>query len=260
MATCTDEGDLLQPAKPLTPVDRSFVWQLQSGAAAGTPPCANYGQQYMWNTYSVVGNAVYAWYTVGVNMQTVNPKEEFLLKPDVDFYPAPGAASSSADADGPPASAVYEIPDRAEQSGLKLVHRNWHASNRCGDGVADAVAAGCVYGSAPSMTPSTVRSLAHGEAAFDLIVSHPILQATHTAAASAYAWVFLGELDKYASVNSRRFSNLQIGPQSLMVTVAGSVGEKVTVAALKKANEANAWQVVVKEVVVGSQGIATARF
>lgn len=270
MATCTADGDLLQTTKPLTPTDRSFVWQLQSGTAAGTPPCESYGSQYMWNSYSAIETVVHAWYTVGVNMKTSNSSDKFLLSPEADFYPAPGEQSSSADAAGPSTSAVYEDGSRhggaAEKSAMKLVHRNWHAGNRCTDGVQDAVAAGCIYGNVPSMSPSTVRSNGNGQAAFDLIVSYPVLQtvtstpqlaetraAAAASAAASHSWVFMGELDKYVSVSSRRFSNVQVASNSLQVTVSGSTGENVSVAVLKS-NAANTWRVVVEDAVVGSQG------
>ena len=235
MRTCDANGTLLQPSKPLTPSDRMFT---EIGDAGDCPGCRGGLPQdgssaQLWSTYSEVGETT-VWFTVGVGI---------------------GADCTSC-ADIPlPLSTVDLYPPPAEGwSGLTLIHRHWHSA--CKDG-ADAVASGCIATAAPDLR-STNRSAGTNDLPFDLITSQ---------AAGSGKWVLLGELDKYTTVSSQRFSSISAAAGGLDLVLAGVVGETVVVTALKERSQGlevtedgKGYSVVVKTATIGADGSATLQF
>lgn len=216
MATCDTAGTLLQPSKPLTPSDRTY-------APAGRWPRLQ-GQLALWNSYTAVGNATLAWFSVSVVTNARAAGTPVELVPAVDFYPAPSP-------------------------GALLVHREWHESPaRCRPG-ADAVSTGCVSLAPPNRTASS-RSAAASDLKFDLFVSSPVL---------AGGWVLLGEIGKYVSVSEARFASVVATAATLTVQVHGAPAEVVSVTALR-AGAGRTWSVVVRSVTLGAAGTAELRF
>jgi hypothetical protein len=69
MRTCDQDGNLLQPSKPLTPSDRMFTEIGEAGDCAtcrGELPQDGSSAQ-IWSTYSTVGETT-VWYTVGLGI------------------------------------------------------------------------------------------------------------------------------------------------------------------------------------------------
>lgn len=222
-------------------------------------------------------NATLIMATCDANGRLLQPSKP--LTPSERMYTTIGAAGSSAElwstyssvgdttqwltvgtriATSLPLSAADLFPAPAP-GGLPLIHRYWHS--HCEDG-ADAIATGCIEAGVPDMR-STSRSSGTDDFAFDLIVSQ--VQAPDS------EWVLLGELSKYTTVSSQRFTSVATGTR-LVLTLAGMVGETVAVTALHKVATVghelaaldgvggSSFKVVVKVATMGPDGSAALTF
>jgi hypothetical protein len=195
MRTCSSDGTLLKPSKPVTTVDGALQRSMaHTGFVFGSYSGSESGAHHS-NTW--------CHYFMGFKLQSSYDVRA------TDFWPALAAG-----APGHPLQYVY----RFDQGGLS-----------CGNGTA---ASGCgVEALDPSAEvlltlPASAEAGSAGEYAPALVAVFPIC-------ASGFA--LLGELEKFASLSaypSGRFSGVSCTEQGLGFTAHGSAGEVVTVTAM----------------------------
>jgi hypothetical protein len=224
LRTCAADGTILQPERPLTPIDATFRQVL-------SPAERQLSSAAVWSTYSQSHDsssphsrgtpAQYHILAVDVNA-TAGPVPVFAA----DMYPAP-------------------------PSGVQLAVRDWHRQAECEAG-ADAVATGCVHlagghdaDAAPLVALGGGISWPYGTHTMQL----------HTATVlQPGKLTLLGELDKFVPLSSKRFSDVRATQARLTAVVTGMVGEVVHVTGLRPVRNGTAWLVVRTDVVLDVGG------
>ena len=221
MRTCDADGTILQPNKPMTPIDATYR-AILSASERPIPAAA------VWQTYSHADGldgdlGSYQYHLLGVDVKS----DELPVMRD-DFYPA--------------------IDHDTE-----LIVRDWHRSAACVNG-SDAVTSGCV--TAVSDASSGVVTMGPG---FDWPHKSPPEHGAEWHTTQLYTvtqsggstWVMLGELDKFTSVSSARFSKLQTSTTGIKASLRGGAGEVVRLTALTPDKK-----VVTADVKIGAGGTA----
>ena len=224
MRTCAQDGTILQPERPLVPIDATYRQALsaserQLGAAA------------IWATYSRAAGKYqhpgqYQYHVIGVDVIGGARK-------GVDVF----------------ASDMYPVP----AGGTVFAVRDWHRSRTCRPG-ADAVASGCVRVTTGTGSDALV-SLDGG-------IQWPF--GTHTTQLYTVTVLepgmvaLLGELGKFVPLSSKRFSNVKASATGLTATVQGQEGEVVHATALVP--HGSTWVVACGDATVGAQGTGQLSF
>ena len=222
MRTCAADGTILQPERPMLPIDATYRQALstserQLNAAA------------VWSTYSRAEEAEAAqtkassaaqYHILGVDVNTVH--NETLPVFAEDMYPPP------------PAGASFAV-------------RDWHRSADCVAG-ADAVATGCVSVAGGGRDGPLL--------ALDGGMSWPF--GTHTTQLYTATLLqpgkvtLLGELDKFVPLSRKRFSHVQASATGLKAMLTGQPGEVVHITALRP--HGTSWVVAYAGVTIGVDG------
>eukprot|EP01065_Artemidia_motanka_P035546 TRINITY_DN43453_c0_g1_i1.p1 TRINITY_DN43453_c0_g1~~TRINITY_DN43453_c0_g1_i1.p1 ORF type:complete len:791 (+),score=261.97 TRINITY_DN43453_c0_g1_i1:49-2421(+) len=217
------DGVIVQPDKPATSVDRTF---LQHGGSAPPAPSG-----HVWGTYASVGDARY--------LVSIDVTEPWKVMP-ADLWPAVDITSG-------------------------WVARNWFTGSgvtQCVHG-SGAVSSGCVAG--PSITDAaampTIHNTRPGAAGqndtmqFDLLQLVPVMR---------NGFVLLGDISRYVSVSSKRFSFVEETQNGVRLGVMGQAGEQLTVTVLQPASRTGGavqeWTVVALPVTIPASGTATVSF
>jgi hypothetical protein len=220
MRTCAADGTLLQPDRPMTPIDAAF-------RQAVSPAERQLGSAAVWSTYSQSGDSHAAqsapspaqYHILGVN---VNATAGAVPVFATDMYPAPPSA-------------------------VQFAVRDWHRQAECTAG-ADAVATGCVHlasghDDAPLVALDGGMSWPYGTLTMQLHTA-TILQPGR--------FTLLGELDKFVPLSSKRFSDVKATAAGLTAVVTGQVGELVHATGLRP--HGTAWLVVKADVLISEGG------
>lgn len=161
-----------------------------------------------------------------------------------------------------PKGSQYEIDNADDATSAwpdeALLVRDWHRSHACVDG-ADALRSGCVARFVPaSNDPDQLLHVldggVSGPATPTGVARKLQLLSITPVANNGSAWVLLGELDKFVTVASARFKDLEIGDAGVSATVHGGVNESVSVVALQPNNNDEGWTVRSSVVQVGNSG------
>jgi hypothetical protein len=231
------DGSLLQPSKPITAVDSSFLGE-------DSKP-----HGYLYGTHGLDLSWVF------VSFQLRDPFPVTLR----DFWP-PLAAE-------PVAATAVTTPTH-------LVYRTFASSPECLDG-ANAVSSGCV--TLVSLSTDGVEEEVGGKASSSPSSSGlpPIFVAPRSSYESpgsdlspsvVTVWkecpgsgvFFLGELDKYVSLSPKRFRTLDCSEEGVVfATVLGSKGEVIEITLLVPHST---WYEVVKENITVSDPVGLVRF
>ena len=222
--TCSADGRILQPEKPLTPIDATFQAVLNGSGGSGvrSVPAAA-----IWGTFSgakapATGFAQLTYHILAVDAE---PQLE-LLRGDI-YKPLAATFSKHGGDSG------QGVP----WPGEALMIRDWHKSSACVDG-ADALHSGCLSGFVPESSSATqvVHALDGGSSGpptptgvarkLQLLTITPVPH-------NGSAWVLLGELSKFVTVASARFERLTIGQGGISGTIRGGANEIVHVVALQ---------------------------
>ena len=221
MRSCTEDGSLLQPNKPLTGIDALYDGR---GRPAGGLAAA--GGAQVWTTYSQITTAspaapmaaaAGAGAGTGAGAGGAAVQTQLLLSIDVegpytvvdtelDFYPG-------FDPDAAPHVYIWD-------------HEVTASASKCVNGSA-AVGTGCAATTMPALDDSNRPFLQHFDShKWSLLHVMPVLQ---------NGWVFLGELgSKWVPASGARFSALEAtSPHQVGVTAACSADEVLRVGALK---------------------------
>ena len=225
MRTCAADGTLLQPERPITPIDATF-------RQVTSPSERQLNSAAVWSTFShprSTGDTpiYYQYHILGV-----------------DVRPSAGTVPVFA-------SDMYPVPPTA----ARFAVRDWHRSANCEPG-ADAVATRCVRVTSGQADESLVSLDAGMSWPFG---THTTQLWTATLLQSGSGTVtLLGELDKFVPLSNQRFSDVKSdlidvdGNARLQATVVGQPGEVVHVTALQP--RGNSWVVLCANVTVGSDG------
>ena len=230
MRTCAADGTILQPERPMTPIDATYRMVLSHAERQLTTAA-------VWSTYSQSSAATTASADVGAPAPMAPPAQYHILGVDV-------AAKASTIAVF--ASDMYPLPS----SSARFAVREWHRSSDCEAG-ADAVSSGCVRVTEGHDDDPLVQLDAgivwpfgtkHSQL-WTATVLHPD-QIT-----------LLGELDKFVPLSSQRFSGLETSSGGgLSATLIGKAGEVVHVTALRPMEGPPRWVVVCLNVTIGGGG------
>ena len=231
MRTCSADGTILQPERPMTPIDATYR-QAVSRSERQLDSAA------IWSTFSRAAGPA----ARGSAAAAAAPAQYHIIGVDVDTT---GTHKGTVPVF---ASDVYPTPS----SGAKFAVRDWHRSGNCTDG-ADAVASGCVRVTEGTEDDPLVR--------LDGGMTWPFGTHTmqlHTATVLDPERVtLLGELGKFVPLSSKRFSNVRATKGGgLMATVVGLPREVVHVVALRPRGAS--WAVARTDVTIGADG--TGRF
>ena len=124
---------------------------------------------------------------------------------------------------------------RAEAS-IELVYREWHWPG-CVDG---AAAESCT--SRTTVNGSSATLFEVGESSLPVFAPQLV-----TAVPTVDGFALLGELEKYASLSSQRFVQIDRGNGTLGVTISGSANEEVAVTCLVPDSQGNPASVVSRQ-------------
>lgn len=270
MRSCTEDGSLLQPEKPLTGIDAMYDGR---GRPPGGIPIA--GGAQVWTTYSEVttttsappsasstafrsgttnaasttaSSAVQSYMLVSIDVEG----PYFAVDTELDFYPGFSSASATA------AAAAKDTRDDAEgahstatansnSSSSKHVYIWEHdvKSSKCANGTASVVKTGCVTTMMPALDDTGRPHLQSFDShKWSLLHVMPVL---------ANGMVFLGELgSKWVPVSGARFSGVDAPATTLkmlVVTASCTPGEVLHVGALAmNSNPSGDWTMLTQEV------------
>jgi hypothetical protein len=251
MRTCAADGTILQPERPLLPIDATY-------RQAVSPSERRLDAAAVWVTYSHAATAEPA-------PKLMPPAQYHILGVDVDTESHSGPVPVFA-------SDLYPAPPR----GAAFAVRDWHRSAECAHG-ADAVATGCVRvvvtaegeggGEDGSRAGSVAGSVAgSGDSSPRSLVgldrgmrwpfgTHTTQLYTATVLAPGVV-ALLGELDKFVPLSGKRFGDVAASAGGLTASVAGQAGEVVHVTALRPDPDGPTvtWRVVRADVTVGADG------
>ena len=193
------DGLILQPDKPATSIDATFQNVFSQNAAPTL-------HGHIWSTHVAVESKVNGelmWHY----LLSIDVNESWQLS-EGDFFPR-------------------------LDSHLGWVGRRWHDHHwptPCVHGRA-AVSSGCLLSptiSAEEHLPKILNDrpimVANDSHRFDLLQLSPVLK---------NGWVLLGEVNKYVSVSSRRFTQVSMISGGMRVEVAGSPGEEIHIIGLQ---------------------------
>ena len=236
LRTCAADGTILQPERPMTPIDATFRQvlssserQLRSGA--------------VWSTFSQSHSQS--------STETTAPAQYHILGVDVN---------ATAGAVPVLATDMYPTPP----SGAQFAVRDWHRQAQCKAG-ADAVESGCVrlvrhtHSETQSHTQrhretqdgAPLVELGHG-------ISWPFGTHTmqlHTATVlQPGKLTLLGELDKFVPLSSKRFSAVNATAGRLTALLSGGAGVVVHVTGLRP-SAGGSWEVVRADVAIDASGV-----
>jgi hypothetical protein len=244
MRSCTEDGSLLQPVKPLTGIDA-----LYDGRDRPAGGFAAAGGAQVWTTYSEIAAkgiggedgyraAAPAVYHLLLSIDVEGPYTA--VDTEQDFFPGFSAP--------PPAE-----DEEQEQQHVVFIWEH-DVAMRCVNGSA-AVASGCCTTTMPALDDSPRPYLHHLDShKWSLLHVMPVL---------AGGWVFLGELgSKWVPAAASRFSDFESNSEGLTVVAKCTPGEILRVGALKPVREPGAsiagaaasrdWAIVLKEVGCGN--------
>lgn len=228
MRSIRSDGLILQPDKPATPIDFMYM---QETNLSHRPRFA--GQ--VWSSHAAVsgndGNNL-LWHYIF----TVDVLEQWQLS-DTDLYPVMQASAGW------------------------VVHR-WHTGHTptaCLH-TARAVDSGCLFSkpirevsSMPFVLNDRPIMVQNDTHVFDLLQFAPIFK---------NGWVLLGETEKYVSVGSKRFKQVNLVEDGFTVVAKGVPGEVISITALDPVRSSSSsiqteeWTVVVKTITfIGSEAV-----
>ena len=223
----SEDGSLLQPSKPITAVDSSFLEE-------DSKP-----HGYLYGTHGLD----LSWIFVSFQLKDPFPVTRRDFWPPLATEPAATATAATT---------------------TRLVHRSFASNPECLDG-ANAVSSGCVTlvslsreeieektGGLPPIFVAP-RST-YGSPGSDL--SPSVVTVWKECLGSGV--LFLGELDKYVSLSPKRFRTLDCNEEGVVsATVLGSMGEVIEVTLLVPHST---WYEVVKENITVSDPVGLVRF
>ena len=189
----SNDGSLLQPSKPITAVDSSF---LEEGSKPNGFLYGTHGLEMSW---------------IFVSFQLREPFPVTLR----DFWPP------------------LQTPKTGYNDGatIRFVHRTFGSSRECIDGK-DAIASGCVelvafedgpYDHSPIFVAPESSFVSPGS---DL---KPNVVTVWRECPGSTGLFFLGELKKYVAVSPKRFRSLECSEEGLSVNIVGREGEMIEI-------------------------------
>lgn len=226
MRTCAADGTILQPSRPMTPIDASFFEVL-------APTERQLHAAAVWSTFSKAADTVDAgaiqYHILGVDVKP----------PDGMYVPIK-------------ASDLYPVPP----PGMHFAVRDWHRSEPCIDGT-DAVASRCMQ-VVDSVSDDGARAVVNLDEGVRWPFGTHMMQ-LHTVTVLSFDKVtLLGELNKYVPISNRRFRGLKTSATTLTAILIGGVGEVVHVTALRPnstcLSKSGSWIVVTADVTIGLNG------
>ena len=225
LCSCAEDGTLLKPSWPLTPIDSYF------SARAGMQAVGPKGELYA--TYTTLPGQDKAGsdaYSVG-HILAMDLQNSYTLSLPTEL-PSPARPSNSAETS----------------------YFTWATNtSACGSAAAPTVTRGAI----------SLEVSACGKSDFQVLHAAPeVICATHEGAATQ--WGLLGEAGKWVPVSPQRFRDVGCisGTAGFAVTVVGTPEEKVTVRFAKATSSkvvGTAALVVEVECVIGESGTAIAR-
>jgi hypothetical protein len=222
MRTCTADGTILQPERPMTPIDATY-------RAVLSPAERQLNSAAVWSSFSCAAEST-------ASASTCSPAQFHVLGVDVNSESTIPVFASD----------MYPTP----RTGCLFAVRDWHRSPPCTAGL-DAVASGCVRLTEGNGGDALVK--------LDAGMSWP--SGTHTTQLWTVTILedkkvtLLGELDKFVPLSSERFSEVEYSASGrLQAMLTGRPGEVVHVTALRPNNAA--WIVVVDNITIGAGGTA----
>ena len=229
MRTCAADGTILQPERPMTPIDATYR-QVISDSERQLNSAA------VWSTYSHAQSAAGAaqYHILGVDVDTdTRDGDDVVPVFASDLYPVPA-------------------------SGTRFAVRDWHRSTACNKVGADAVAVGCVR---IVSAGSAIVELDGGMSwPFG---THTTQLYTVTVLPPGGGIALLGELDKFVPLSSKRFSDVEASAGGLTATLTGRAGEVVHVTALRpgavSSPAAHNWTIALADVTMGKDGTGRLR-
>jgi hypothetical protein len=226
--TCAADGTILQPERPMTPIDATFRQAL-------SPAERQLSSAAVWSTFSQPRNT-----TSGDSLPHCQgtSKQYHILAVDVNATAGPVSVF---------AADMYPAPP----SGAQFAVRDWHRQAECKAG-ADAVVTGCVHlAGGPEDADVAAPLVALGDGISWPYGTHTMQLHTATVLQPGKL-ALLGELDKFVPLSSNRFGYVCATQARLTAVVTGKPGEVVHVTGLRQ--NGTAWVVVRDDVLVGAGG------
>ena len=202
LATCMADGTLLQPAKPLTPLDRTW-WEAAQGTLQGK------ATRELLGSYSRVGTALWQ-YVVAIDTPcaTASP-----LSPVADLY----------------------WPTDAIVGRYAMLHRSGGAAGAWWEGVCKDGESAYTPGSCVSLVAATEADGATTTFRACSDPGAPSPNGTHAWSVTTLApllpgagWALLGEADKFVGVSANRFAGVD-GASAARLVLRGVRGSKAEV-------------------------------
>lgn len=214
LRSCSEDGTLLQPAKPLTAIDAMYDGrQVPRGGFAAT------GGAQLWTTFSSVPASA-----PSTTLQSFSRRA-------LDQARANTAAASihrilkHIDVAGPYSiNLQYDFYPGFSASEGPVVYRWNHARALCKNGT-HAVTSGCAMEIMPPLDDTARPFLHHFDShRWSLLHAMPVLIG---------GWVFTGEVGKWVPVSSTRFRRIASDAHGVLVTLTDTRGEAVHLTALR---------------------------
>lgn len=207
----SSDGSLLQPSKPITAVDSSFLEDNLNPNG------------YLYGTHGLD----LSWIFVSFQLHDAFP---VTLR---DFWP--------------PLYATGYVND-SNKASTQLVYRDFGSSSECIEGE-DAIASGCVTFVTLEEDSDNLSPIFEApQSSFDFPGSDfsPNVVTVWKECPEGSGTFFLGELNKYVALSPKRFRSIDCSEEGVLTTIRGSLHEVVEITLLIAQDE-NTWFKVVKE-------------